>query len=640
MRSRFLLAIPLAATALLSACSAGTPVSAAAALFSATDRATGVDSVAFEMTMTGEGPGAAGDFSLSARGAIDSEARRAWVHMEAKDSEEIAFEWRIIDDTSFIKAGGELWIEMPATLFEEDMFDGLAPLRDPLAPFEELRDFDSEVTRGGTEEVRGRKAERYSVTLDPARVAAEQFGGPGEGITAMSVDVWVDEDGWPVRLATSMELDAEDDSPSVITFVTEYFDYGKPVEVERPADDEVLSAGDFENVQPGGRDPFKDAACHGERLAECLNTNPEVDALAADPALCKGKEARLCIVPVGWVRRDAIDAIVNFHRETKGIEVVVLPGIPLEPSKVDSAASQITAETLWGLLQQQYGVTSRTASTYIAMTGIDARSADFGWLFGSRWGSSPFGHNHGVFSYFRMAVVPPYSGQPLDDRLFLERVVKYTARYTAILFLDFPLTEDINYLNYYEMYGFSDLDAMQPRWPEGTGICHGEGVCIIPDGEFTDPLFEEDLKAVTEQVAKDLRVRIDIPVRTQGSYYTPIKASWSDEFGDDLRNSTPGLEYRPGMSIIGVSDDQFARGTKVEDHADKAWPEEHLGVISGFDAGTPGTAEHRERLYRLLYRAIARAHFGIPLDDDPESLMFEEIRSPRELDGKRLPVLP
>ena len=111
------------------------------------------------------------------------------------------------------------------------------------------------------------------------------------------------------------------------------------------------------------------------------------------------------------------------------------------------------------------------------------------------------------------------------------------------------------------------------------------------------------------------------------------------EFGNDLRASTVIVRRPPGVTIIGVSDDAFARTASVTPHLDRAWPDEHLAVVSAFGAGKPGTPEHQERLYRLLLRAVSLAHFGIPPSHDPTSLLFEGMVTPAELDGKALPKL-
>lgn len=642
MRSRFLPLMCLAVLAMmaLSGCSGRLP-SAAAIVQAASEKASSVSSVHFEMSVTIDGVEGAEEYELSGRGAIDSAGRRAWMVIESMG---LSVEWRIVDDASFARFGDELWFEAAAD-FADDWFEHNAPISDPFAPIVEVGAARGNIVHTGTEELRGRKAERYSVTLDPDDVTADNFGAPAVPIGQLQLDVWVDEDGFPARLSVVFDIDSGDldlkaDGPAKFRNVVDFFDYGKPVDVEKPADDEIMSLDDMGKSPWGGGDPFEGAECYGDGLAECLEPNPEVDAMAVDPALCQGAEARLCLVPVGWVRLDVVQAIVDFHRETKGIEVLVLPGVPLTLNQVDLRASQVTTRLLWELLQDRYGVSSYTPSTFIAVTAIDARSEEFGWLFGARWGGGPFGHNHGVFSYFRMAVVPPYDGSPLDDALLHQRVAKYAARYTALLYLDYPIEEDINYLNYYEMYGFSDLDAMQANWPTGPAPCLGDAVCVILDGSLADPAFEGDMAAAVKRLESEIGVRIDFQVPPLGTYYMPTLDSWSEEFGDDLRATVAGRLVRPGPTIIGVTDNAFANAPTVTDHVDRAWPDEDLGVISGYDSGRPGTPEHQERLYRLLYRVVAQAHYGVPLDDDPASLMYRDVQRPKELDGKRLPVLP
>jgi hypothetical protein len=646
VRSRVLLFIPLFVLALplLTGCS-GKLSSAAAVVQAATRQATQERSVAFEMRVSVDGVEGldALAWELRMQGAVDLDARMAWMTFGGGGSE---IELRAIDGTTYTRFMDEGWVAT-AGEFMDARWEELVPLSDPFAP---LRDFgvtSGDFEFGGTEEVHGREAERYSAVVDASDLAADAY--PFHRSTGpVALDVWVDENGWPMRLSVVAEVDPADlyaeeveaSGPVTFTVTIDYFDYGKPVEVEKPADDEIMSLDDLGNSPWGGGDPFEDAECYGDRLAECLQPNPEADALAVDPALCQGAVARLCLVPVGWVRLDVVEAIVDFHRETKGIEVLVLPGVPLTSAQVDTKASQVTTQVLWALLEEHYGVNSYTPSTFIAMTAIDARDGEFGWLFGSRWGGGPFGHNHGVFSYFRMAVVPPYDGSPLDDGLLHERVAKYAARYTALLHLDYPIEEDINYLNYYEMYGFSDLDSMRANWPTGPQSCLGQVICVILDGSLADPAFERDMAEAVKRLESELGVRVDLQVPPPKSYYMPTLDSWSEEFGDDLRATVAGRLVRPGPTIVGVTDNRFANAPAVTDHVDRAWPEENLGVISGYDAGSPGTPEHRERLYRLLYRVVAQAHYGVPLDDDPASLMYRGVQRPKNLDGTRLPALP
>lgn len=213
---------------------------------------------------------------------------------------------------------------------------------------------------------------------------------------------------------------------------------------------------------------FRDADCFGPRITSCLAASPELDARAADPVRCQGTEARLCLVPLGRVRPDVVDAIIKFHKDTVGLDVLVLPSIPIRAEMVHRESSQVSAEDLMDMIELKYGATNRSASTFIGITAIDVRprTGEYAWEFGMRSGTDAKGnHNRGVFSYFRMANVAPYDGSKITDDLIFERVAKYAARYTSLLYFDYPTGIDRRYLNYRDMYGFSDLDSMGMQWP-------------------------------------------------------------------------------------------------------------------------------------------------------------------------------
>lgn len=389
-------------------------------------------------------------------------------------------------------------------------------------------------------------------------------------------------------------------------------------------------------------DPFEGSDCFGERLSNCLGTNPELESLYANPAECQGLGARVCIVPFGHVRRDVIDAIVEFHRATAGIEILVLPSLPIPERLIATETSQVTAIDLYHEMQAIYAVTDFTPSTFVGLTPIDIKPShnEYSWMFGARYGADMMGHNHGVFSYFRMANVEPYDSRPLGDELLFERAAKYMGRYVALLHLDYPATDDIRYLNYQDMWGFGDLDGMGSLWPEGPPACVGDGivVCIVPDNDWVDPAFAADLEWAVARVARDIGVPVE--VRTLAGSYLPTLDSWSEEFRDDILRTFLGFVQAENVTVIGVTDDVLAQSADVEPHIDAAWPTERLGVVSAYDAGQPGSPEHRSRLYLLLYRAIAQTHFGVELTDDSQSLLWEGADDPADLDGKALPTLP
>jgi hypothetical protein len=139
---------------------------------------------------------------------------------------------------------------------------------DPSSVLESLRGVSGEPTVVGTDVVRGVPTTHYAATVDLADALAQlpedqramveaQLGKLGDG--AIPIDVWVDDDGLPRRLAMDMgqmlgSLGLGGDVSAVMTM--ELFDYGVPVDIEVPSPDEVEPMTDL----LGGIDVFEDAA--------------------------------------------------------------------------------------------------------------------------------------------------------------------------------------------------------------------------------------------------------------------------------------------------------------------------------------------------------------------------------------------
>jgi hypothetical protein len=241
-----------------------------------------------------------------------------------------------------------------------------------------------------------------------------------------------------------------------------------------------------------------------------------------------------------------------------------------------------------------------------------------------------------------MVNVAPYSGEPITDELIQQRVTKYVARYTALLLLDYPFTEDIDYLNYYEMYGFSDLDSMGTRWPEGNPPCLSLEalVCIVPDKIYTDPAFGDDVAAAAERIARETGLRVEVRADSLTTGYKPTKPDWGAEFADDLSLVLRQPYHYHQFPLVGVTDDNLAQDSTVAPSVDRPHPLVQLSIVSGYGAGKPGSPEHRERMYRLLLRGVLVANFQLELNDDPDSLLYRGITTPAEVDGKAIPPIP
>lgn len=151
-------------------------------------------------------------------------------------------------------------------------FTGVMRGADPEGLLALLAAADGEVETVGSEDVRGEPAThlRASIDLTAARERApedqramiDDLAGEGDArVDEVPVDVWVGEDGLLRRFAVEVERDATvttespggpprppDAAGSITSLAYEAFDYGEPVEVELPADGDVIDAAELDDA--------------------------------------------------------------------------------------------------------------------------------------------------------------------------------------------------------------------------------------------------------------------------------------------------------------------------------------------------------------------------------------------------------
>ncbi|MCE7006767.1 hypothetical protein LWC34_28650 [Kibdelosporangium philippinense] len=105
---------------------------------------------------------------------------------------------------------------------------------DPMRFIDEIKEI-ADVTPDGTENVRGVATTRYNVTVDPAKIPADDMdtsGIPADASSAMKL--FVDSKGRLARFWMSMSGDGEGGS-----MTWDFYDYGVPVKIDIPAPTEV-----------------------------------------------------------------------------------------------------------------------------------------------------------------------------------------------------------------------------------------------------------------------------------------------------------------------------------------------------------------------------------------------------------------
>jgi hypothetical protein len=151
--------------------------------------------------------------------------------------------------------GGKEWIRIDLKAAGEELgvdFEDLMQLQqtDPTQTLQYLRGASDDFERVGSEQVRGVETTHYRGTVD-LRKALERIPADSReafervlelvGDTKMPFEVWIDDDGLARRMKYEQPLPAgESGEEMTMVLTTDMYDFGVEVDVEPPADDEVL----------------------------------------------------------------------------------------------------------------------------------------------------------------------------------------------------------------------------------------------------------------------------------------------------------------------------------------------------------------------------------------------------------------
>jgi hypothetical protein len=241
------------------------------------------DTARFEMELSMQIPGFNQSFAFKASGASDEKSGKGEITMDLSsfaklmsgfagsmggdmpdglgDPEKWKLEMRLDGTVAYMHMpmlagklpGGKEWVridlEQAASLRGLDLaqLQGFAEGSDPRQMLDFLRSVSSEVTRVGTEEVRGVATTHYFAVADFKKALADlarksgqsslltQLGGLGGSLQNVPIDVWVDADNLVRRMNMDLSLSAPGQlGEAKASLAMELFDYGKPVSVEAP----------------------------------------------------------------------------------------------------------------------------------------------------------------------------------------------------------------------------------------------------------------------------------------------------------------------------------------------------------------------------------------------------------------------
>jgi hypothetical protein len=132
-----------------------------------------------------------------------------------------------------------------------------------------LQGTSDSVEEVGTEEVRGSPATHYRATMDLEKAAQQQGADQNAqlrqiydkieqqlGSSTLPMDVWLDGQGRVVRLEMNMPMPVpggassqEANSQGQIGITEEFYDFGTPVSVEAPPEDQTADINDLISAQ-------------------------------------------------------------------------------------------------------------------------------------------------------------------------------------------------------------------------------------------------------------------------------------------------------------------------------------------------------------------------------------------------------
>lgn len=202
------------------------------------------ESVSFEMNVAIEGV-MGRDIDITAEGATDLSRRRMRMSLLAMGMQ-----------LETVMDGGVVFLKTPllgGDWFKTDLdrpaaagYPLGAAFQDPAQALTWLTLAGDNVDDFGEDAVRGEPARHYHTVLDLHNMADKFAGEHREdaermltalGVSELPVDLWVNGDGLPVRLSYAVSFDKAEVSSlqaSKLTFVVEFFDWGKPVTIDVP----------------------------------------------------------------------------------------------------------------------------------------------------------------------------------------------------------------------------------------------------------------------------------------------------------------------------------------------------------------------------------------------------------------------
>jgi len=183
------------------------------------------------------------------------------------------------------------------------------------------------------------------------------------------------------------------------------------------------------------------------------------------PLQCSGT-GRIYLVPLGRFATDFLDDLPAYCRQKFGLEVEILPQVPLDSGVEDPVKGQAVAEKLVELIKRSQPELSGDPDAFlIGITEKDMYIAAYDWRYAFNW------RQEGRFAVVSTARMSSASATRATDSGILQvRLRKMLTKNIGLLYYQLPVSADPTSVLYGRINSVSDIDRMAESFTGANGI--------------------------------------------------------------------------------------------------------------------------------------------------------------------------
>ena len=189
-------------------------------------------------------------------------------------------------------------------------------------------------------------------------------------------------------------------------------------------------------------------------LVGCVASKASLQTSVAGSSMAPSVEgSQIYFVPIGDFPAGQLDSMVEFYRQSYGLEIPILKSVPIDDSARDPGRQQIVAEKLMASLRAGTGKYDRKA-ILIGFTSEDLYPASQNWQFCFGWRDAST--RTAVVSTARLNL--RRDSAPFAADISVARLRKVVTKDIGMLYYGLPQNGNPKSVMYEFMVGIDDLD--------------------------------------------------------------------------------------------------------------------------------------------------------------------------------------